>query len=358
MRFWEKYCCPITCSTTARSATPSTEGTGLLVGGGGWGGCAACCGRLLTRLAGLRRCCHGSCPPALSAAATEYGPAAVEGAVVAAWLLASTAVLHAAEGWTWLDSVYCCVTAITTVGFGDVAPVTPAGRLVMIVAVLLSLVVVTACFMRLARRMSHLQYKRRRSALSESDLIASYRRDTLHAFSLLLVVVGAGASFVRAVERFSWEDSIYWAIVAASAVGFGDISLSAPSRAFCIFYLPIAVVSCAGCAASLVALLLQHDTARRLEGAVSRGVTAELIASLDTNADGAVDKCEFVTHVLLQQEKIAPEDISYALGLYASLDKDGSGLIDSADIISKPDPLSKPDSKPAKGSDMEVAQNV
>jgi hypothetical protein len=36
------------------------------------------------------------------------------------------------EGWTWIDSVYFTIVALTTVGFGDFAPSTELSRVVTI----------------------------------------------------------------------------------------------------------------------------------------------------------------------------------------------------------------------------------
>jgi voltage-gated potassium channel len=40
-----------------------------------------------------------------------------------------TVVFHWLEGWGWIDSFYFSVVAVTTVGFGDFAPQTDAGKL-------------------------------------------------------------------------------------------------------------------------------------------------------------------------------------------------------------------------------------
>jgi len=36
---------------------------------------------------------------------------------------------HYIEGWNWLDAAYFCVVTLATVGYGDISPETPYGRL-------------------------------------------------------------------------------------------------------------------------------------------------------------------------------------------------------------------------------------
>ena len=55
---------------------------------------------------------------ALSAAASFLG----------VWLIGGI-VYHVLEEWPWLDSFYFAATTLTTVGYGDMTPVTEAGKL-------------------------------------------------------------------------------------------------------------------------------------------------------------------------------------------------------------------------------------
>ena len=57
-------------------------------------------------------------------------------AVLAAMAL-GTVVFHLLEGWSILDSLYVTVQTVTTVGFGDLTPQTPAGRAFAIVFMML-----------------------------------------------------------------------------------------------------------------------------------------------------------------------------------------------------------------------------
>jgi len=43
------------------------------------------------------------------------------------------------EGWSLIDALYFCVVTITTIGYGDLAPVTDSGKLFNIVYIIVGL---------------------------------------------------------------------------------------------------------------------------------------------------------------------------------------------------------------------------
>ncbi len=62
------------------------------------------------------------------------------GAVVAA----GTVFFHFQEGLRWLDAVYFTVITLTTVGYGDIAPQTDAGKLFTIAYLVVGLGIIAA----------------------------------------------------------------------------------------------------------------------------------------------------------------------------------------------------------------------
>ena len=45
-----------------------------------------------------------------------------------ALILWASVFYHFIEGWSWLDSIYFSVIAVSTVGFGDISPETATGK--------------------------------------------------------------------------------------------------------------------------------------------------------------------------------------------------------------------------------------
>lgn len=54
-------------------------------------------------------------------------------------LLIGMVFFHNVESWNWLDSIYFSVMTLTTVGYGDLAPVTDAGKIFVMVYIFLGL---------------------------------------------------------------------------------------------------------------------------------------------------------------------------------------------------------------------------
>ena len=58
-------------------------------------------------------------------------------------ILFATVVYRLLEGWSWVDSLYFSTVAVTTVGFGDLAPSTAGSKLFTVVYILAAVSVIT-----------------------------------------------------------------------------------------------------------------------------------------------------------------------------------------------------------------------
>jgi dipeptide/tripeptide permease len=68
-----------------------------------------------------------------------------------AMLAGGTVFYRLVEGWTWLDALYFCVVTLATIGYGDLAPKTGAGKAFTIVFVLIGIGIIADLFRTLAR---------------------------------------------------------------------------------------------------------------------------------------------------------------------------------------------------------------
>ncbi|MFV0315841.1 MAG: potassium channel family protein [Microthrixaceae bacterium] len=61
-------------------------------------------------------------------------------------VVTATLVYRILEGWTWIDSIYFSVIAITTVGFGDLTPTTNGTKLFTVAYVIVGVGLVATVF--------------------------------------------------------------------------------------------------------------------------------------------------------------------------------------------------------------------
>jgi voltage-gated potassium channel len=96
-------------------------------------------------------------------------------------LLAGTIGYHLIEGWDWLDSAYMTVITLTTVGFGEINPMSPAGRLFTIMVILGGVGVMAYSLTSLSElifsgELDRVFQRRRRAELKDHSIVCGFGR--------------------------------------------------------------------------------------------------------------------------------------------------------------------------------------
>lgn len=86
-------------------------------------------------------------------------------------LALGTIFYHFVEGWRWLDSLYFSVITLATVGYGDFAPKTDAGKIFTMVYIFIGIGLLVGVFTRLAEALlaSQQEQKKQRARQKSQD---------------------------------------------------------------------------------------------------------------------------------------------------------------------------------------------
>ena len=150
--------------------------------------------------------------------------------IVVLFLATGTTFFSVMEGWPPSEALYFCVITITTIGFGDFVPTSDASKLFVSAYILVGLTLFSTSTGLLVGKLhgfvhdsaKHLPRRRR------------HAWQVLGCCAITTFWLSVGACTVSALEGWGAVDSVYWAVVATTTVGFGDLEIqvrSAPAAA-------------------------------------------------------------------------------------------------------------------------------
>jgi voltage-gated potassium channel Kch len=82
-------------------------------------------------------------------------------------VIVGTVVFHLLEKWTWIDSFYFTVITLATVGYGDLTPTTPVGKLVAVIFVIVGVGIFLAFLNKVVERRLERREKRLEARMSK-----------------------------------------------------------------------------------------------------------------------------------------------------------------------------------------------
>ena len=219
--------------------------------------------------------------------------------IIAVYIALGTAFFHYnEEGWEWADSAYFCAVTLTTVGYGDLHPESDASKMFAIGYILAGLSIVATSLGVLAGSLQGtLEGLTMKGKFTRTQ---RYVIQTVRSIVMVCLVTAIGATFVHFNEGFTWLDSVYWAVVTASTVGYGDVEiLEESTRIFSTGYVLIATGVLATALSRFGAIIMDIEAERHVDAFVARGVSLGMLKDIKLDADGsdAIDRMEFLQYM-------------------------------------------------------------
>lgn len=85
-------------------------------------------------------------------------------------IIVGTLMYHYLEGWSYVDSLYFSVVTLTTIGYGDFAPQTDAGKIFTVLYIIAGIGMILSFINTVQHHYTYMKHKERREILKNRGL--------------------------------------------------------------------------------------------------------------------------------------------------------------------------------------------
>lgn len=254
-----------------------------------------------------------------------------------------------------VDALYFCIVTMCTIGYGDIAPITPFTKVFACIFVLmgfgfidilLSGVVNYVLDLQESLILAGTQVQRQRQLASHDrgrssgfsvcmDCIVDVAKGRMRirlkvglALGVVFLCIGLGSLVLYFLEHLDWIDSIYLSVMSVTTVGYGDRAFKTlPGRLFASIWLLFSTLAVARAFLYLAEARIDKRHRRITNWVLQREITIEDLLAADTNNNGFIRKSEYVIYKLKEMGKISEKDVMQICNQFNKLDENNSGKI-------------------------------
>ncbi|WCJ22618.1 Two-pore potassium channel 5 [Euphorbia peplus] len=267
------------------------------------------------------------------------------------------------------DALYFCIVTMCTIGYGDIAPLTPATKAFACVFVLVGFGFIDILLSGLVNYVLDLQESmilagiqmgkskihhqqhghyheddhHRRHGFSAKDYIIDVEKGRMRirlkvglALGVVVLCIGIGVLVLYFVEDLDLIDSVYLAVMSVTTVGYGDRAFrTLPGRVFAAIWLLFSTLAVARAFLYLAEARIDKRHRRITKWVLHRDITVEDLIAADTNNNGFISKSEYVIYKLKEMGRIGEKDILEICDQFNKLDSNNLGKITLPDLLEK-----------------------
>ena len=267
---------------------------------------------------------------------------------------------------TFIDTVYFIAITVTTVGYGDMSPKSDAGKIFVMVFIIVGVALAGVMMTKITdwmlekqknavKRSEEKAQERMQKDLaklkqnlgahvSEAELARSISikeaegkskveaNPIASALVVISIVVTLGAVVMGQLEGISFLDGCYWSIVTSTTVGYGDVTpKSADGRIFASFYAFI-TVGVMGWAVGQIASSAISTSVEAASHVEAFKLTPESLVQMG-GEKGYVDQYDFAVAMMLAMGKATQEDFDLVANRFNELDVNHDKTLDAKDLL-------------------------
>jgi potassium channel subfamily K, other eukaryote len=267
---------------------------------------------------------------------------------------------------TFIDTVYFIAITVTTVGYGDMSPKSDAGKIFVMVFIVVGVALAGVMMTKITdwmlekqknavKRSEEKAQERMQKDLaklkqnlgahvSEAELARSISikeaegkskveaNPIASALVVISIVVTLGAVVMGELEGIGFLDGCYWSIVTSTTVGYGDVTpKSDDGRIFASFYAFI-TVGVMGWAVGQIASSAISTSVEAASHVESFKLTPESLVQMG-GEKGYVDQYDFAVAMMLAMGKATQEDFDLVANRFNELDVNHDKTLDAKDLL-------------------------